>query len=1243
MTFISTATGILTDVAAGHKKFVEQYGQDIKLHLFVAKDEFNTVQMNALKNALLKTDFLFLDLRLSSEALNQAIVDVLEDIQYSGECVSFTSSEKELLKYVKYGQLNGPTLLHYLEKAGPYPSLFSLINQELATQIIADANEEHQIDLKELQLMSEYWTYANGEHLLQLLILIMGKYNVGQFPTPTRAFIINDPLIYHIPTNEVYDSLDKYSEVMEFSNELPTIGILYLGYNFRASQVDCVWEIVDRLQAFANVVPIFVPGISSIPIDILRNLLTSGDKKIDLIMNFVPFRIGAGPMGGNSTEIVAFLEELAVPVLRPFFLNKGTKEDWEQSVKGVSSSEYLISIMLPELDGAIDTFPVGAIEMIEGRGNNHFTEERLVLIEDRVERLIGRTKKLLQLQRMKNEEKKVAIICYNYPPGEGSIFGGSFLDTFASVENMLGTLHGDGYNVPVVTKKELMETFTAGKILNFGKWTSEVNEEMIRYPVTEYIQHMKEKELYQDMLDDVGEPPGNTMTEGSDFLIPGKQYGSVFVGLQPSRSADGDMASAFHDQTQYPDHQYIAYYVWLKEVYKADVIIHVGTHGTLEFLKGKEVAISSRCTPDELIGDLPHLYIYYMGNPSEAMIAKRRSLATLISYQTPSYTTSDLYAEYVELEELLANYEEAKRLDPVRCQPLLEKIKEKATLLNFEVEDIHNLEVELYRMKRSLIPRGLHIFGKGYSEEDAVSFMKYCLRYDRGHVKALGRLIAEDRGLDYDKLLQADDTVILSEIEQLECQLVDRYMDGLDVDETVIVSENIRTQLQSVFEYGKDAYYRSMDTQEGNNLLKGLSGEYLPVHLASDIVKNPEILPSGFNLYQFDPRQIPEDTATERGSIIAENTIRMYFEENGRYPVSTGVVLWGFETSRTQGESIGQILHYLGVRVQPARGGFIKKFEIIPLEELKRPRLDVVMHMTGFFRDIFPNVIDQLNEIIAEVAQLNEPSEQNYVKANYERLYDMLLAEGESEEDARMLASARIFGPQEGAYSTRVPGLIDGGNWQDESELAVGYMRDIQYLYSDKQRGRASYSLLEAQLNAVDIVSQIRSNHEFEVTDLDHYYEFFGGFQKSVETTRGEKVPILISDTTGETVLTENVKTSIERGARTRLLNPKWIDGLLEHEYHGTSKILERFENMIGLSATTNEVDSWIFSGMHETYVADEDRRKQLQADNPWAYHSMLERLFESNQRGYWDATEEELQQLKEVYLSIEGTIEEKA
>ena len=542
---------------------------------------------------------------------------------------------------------------------------------------------------------------------------------------------------------------------------------------------------------------------------------------------------------------------------------------------------------------------------------------------------------------------------------------------------------------------------------------------------------------------------------------------------------------------------------------------------------------------------------------------------------------------------------------------------------------MEELESELYRLNSSLIPKGLHIFGQAYSDEEAQCYVRELLKKSHDDTPSLCDIAAEELGID---LVGAEEKggEPLRKINALAEEYLDKYFAG----------ESVPEKLSRTIEYGRKKYVEVKQNAENEQLLNALSGGYIPAKAAGDIYRSPEVLPSGYNLYQFDQRFVPTLTAYQRGARAAENTIKTYFDKYGHYPNSTAVILWGLETSRTQGETIGQIMAYLGARLAKGNSAWNPKYELIPIEELGRPRIDVTINICGFFRDLFPNIIDNLDDLLHLVNEADETDGQNYMKANSKKLYAYLTDRGYDHDEAERLSVTRIFGPREGEYGTGITSIIETKAWEKEEQIGSRFLTSLHYAYNRKERGGDMGDLYEQNLKSVEIVSQVRDNNEYEITDLDHYYEFFGGLAKSVEMVRGQKAVMLITDTTGAVPVTETAEKAVAKGIRTRVLNPKWIDGMLAHKYHGAQKIADRFENVMGLAATTGAVEQWIYNDLCAKYAQDEEMRRRMAENNPYAYMDILEQMEEYSRRGYWNADKEQLEAIRQAYLETENRIE---
>lgn len=1228
----TTSYSTLSDIAEAHKQLSIEQKALFKVTLYNLEDKMTEERWEQFKLAARSATFFLYD----PHGVDGETIDTMASIcaEYDMNQVSImVNSSERMNKYLKLGVLRGQDI-ELDHRTGELKLHTRKAETVEPISLIAEKNEA----LQQYMKLLEYWR-ASGVHNWRQLIYYLGRsFGSIDFPSPIEPTMFEDLAIVDPKTSIQYKNVKSYAADASFDQEKPIVAVFYLSNHSRLYTAGVVAEIVDKIKVVANVIPIGLASSMKVNVAKLRQLLTEAGYKVGLIINFLGFRLGGGPRSDADAGVVELLEELGVPVLHPFFLSRMQQEEWEQSTRGISASEHLVHIVLPELDGNIETYPVAAMKEKGFDDQYHIGLKELAIIEERVDHLVKRIQKWLTLRAKPNDQKKVALICYNYPPGEGNLFGGAFLDTFASVSHLLTRLKEDNYDVEPVSPEKLQKYFIEGNLVNSGKWVAEQAEDkLIRYEKENYDQQLAVNSMKQEITDKWGASPGTVMTENDRFLIPGMCNGKLFIGLQPTRGIHENPEMVYHDDQLPPPHQYAAYYQWLREEFKADVIIHVGTHGTLEFLPGKESGMSGHCFPDQFIADIPHLYYYYVGNPSEGMIAKRRSHAALISYQAPPFVEGQLYGEYVELERFVHEYREAKQLDPDRCKYIWTQMKEIMERLGLDSEHFEQVEDELYRMSRSMIPHGLHVLGEGFSQEDAIKHMAFVLRHDRTEAPALRRLLAAARDMDYDQLMDDNDINQLALLDKAALETVEAYIQKGELPK---VSSELASEFQKTLAFGRQAYEATLNNEEIEGMLQALRGQYITANLSGDVMRNPSILPTGRNMYQLDPRSVPSEAAVKKGMEIANNTVQLYYNNTGKYPHTTALVMWGIETARTQGETVGQILHYLGVSLGNRKNSFQPVFEIIPLHELGRPRLNIVINISGIFRDMFPNIIDELNVLFKRIALLDEPEEQNLFKQQTNQMLQHLLEEGYSREDALDLACARIFGPAEGEYGTGVTSMIETKNWTDEEQIGDMYNKHLHHIYSSNRRGEAMGELFNVNLAAVEIVSQLRSNHEHEVVDIDHYYEYFGGLSKTIESIKGVKAEVYITDTTGEKVLTEDVRESINRGVRTRMLNPKWIDALLEHPYHGAQQIAQRFENVLGLAATTNKVEQWVFSALHETYVADEIRSKQLEENNRYAYHEMLETLLECSQRQYWNPTDEQLEQLQHKYMQLEGEIE---
>ena len=1075
----------------------------------------------------------------------------------------------------------------------------------------------------------EYWELHGRRNLKNMLLLLLKEYFGVEVEVEDPAIEVEPGSIWD-PSARAAVRPEDYLSSLDPSR--PTVAMLmYSGMHF--DQCRPVVEALSRKlsQLGVQVIPVVGGGGSR---DLLRNvdylkgcLMARGGVKVDALVNMQWFRIVGGPYGGPPEPAYELMKRLDCPLINGLIMYMREVSRWRADGRGVSPMEVVTAIALPEADGAIEPIPLAGLSDGEDRS--------IVAIDDRVERRALRLARWASLRRKPRGDVRLAIIIYNYPPGEHNVGSASYLDVFASLEALLRRLRDEGFSVEAPSRGELREALIARGLINAPKWSTPKGG--FKVPLSEYrglLEGLPE-DARRRVVEVWGSPPGDVGVEDGSILIPGIALGNAFIGVQPSRGVHESPDKLYHSKDLPPHHQYVAFYRWIEEGFKADAVIHLGTHGTLEFLPGKEVGLSSTCYPDALLGGLPNVYVYHVTNPSEMTIAKRRGYAYVVTHLTPPMTRAELYEEYAELEELIHELREAEVQDPERARRVRELIEERRRALNIDVEGVDELYAKLLEMKRSVIPRGLHVLGRRWSREELLDYLAIALRYDR-EFKSLLRVLAEARGLDYDWLLDHPSSrveggrvayEVLEELEAEARRFIELVLDGR-VDEALArLPRAARRDAEGAVRFIVDVSSRVAEADELGAVVRALRGGYVQPRVAGDPIRTPEALPTGSHGYAFDPRLIPSRAAYLRGVKVAEDTLKAYVERHGRYPEAVAVVLWGFETAGTRGETIGQILHYLGVRPVRRHGPWSMELEVVPLEELGRPRVDVVVTICGIFRDAFPNLITMIDRAVRLVASLDEPLELNYVRKHVVELG----------------GHVRVFGPKPGAYNTRLTELIESSAWRREEELAEVYVDDMMYGYGEGVEGEPMPGLFKGLLGRVDLATQIRYAHEYDVVDLDHYYEFLGGLRKAIESVKGLRVDTAWIDTTLERPKVRGLREAIDHAIRTRLLNPKWVEGMLSHGYDGAREVARRVEYLLGLAATTGEVPSWAWSELAERLVFNERVRERMARENPWALHEVVRRLYEAYSRGYWEASEEVVERLRREASEVEAMIEDRA
>ncbi len=1180
------------------QKINEEYGNIVGIKKIYFDDYENPdVPLEPIEEEIDSSDIILADIR-GDIRVGRELPKMLE--REDKTVVVLVGGGQHIFALTKMGKFKGKVIfkperekefnIHTYIKAKKFSELTKKLGKFLTVGMLKD--------MKNWIIAQEYYQEGDAENLKNLILFLLKNYagvkEIRKIPSPKPQ----SPYGLYIPNSGFFEDLKKYKEKIGFDATKPKVGVLlYGGMHFADTRpiADALYEYLKNDINF-----IFVFSKVEYNIKAINKYL----KNIDLFLNCQYFRIHGGPYGGEPEPTYEFLQKTDVPLLIGLRTYETDIENWRKSKQGINPLEIVLGVTLPELDGGIEPIFVAGLQSF----NDQFLGKvkQVEVMEDRIKKLGDRIKKWLSLRSKPNNKKRIAIITYNYPPGEDNLASAGYLDVFKSLEIFLEKLKEEGYSVRI-PEKSLKDVFLSSGVVNSPNYIQKAG---IKIHKDKYIFWFKTlpDTVQKKVIEHWGEPPGELIVDRDFILIPAIMLDNIFLGVQPSRGVHEDPDKAYHDKDLPPHHQYLAYYLFLQKEFRADAIIHFGMHGTLEFTKGKEVALSSECFPDVLIGDMPHIYYYWIGNTSESTIAKRRSYATCISHASPPMKTAGLYEDYLILEDLLNQYEESQD------EKTLAVIKDTAKELHLPLEP-GELREELYKMKRKLIPYGLHVIDRKPTREELIDYLFGVLRIEREYPSIL-KLISKREGLDSEAI---KNTKIADEIEIKAKETIKKILDGEELE---------------WLPKGYEAFVRNIvngiqKSKESDSLLRALGGKYIFPARGGDPIRDPDVYPSGRAMYAFDPRLIPTVAAEARGIKSSDLLIDSYLKKHGKYPESIGIVLWGFETMKTGGDTIATILSLLGVKIKHKKSLWFKELEVIPLEELKRPRIDVVITICGIFRDTFGTHIDLINRAIEIVANLDESPEKNFVKKHYLQYKKKL----------KDFALARIFGPSPTEYATSMRTLVESGSWNDEKDLVESYDESMSYAYF-KGRIENNRQAFSDILKTVDIVTQERDNTEYEVTDLDHYYEFLGGLSRTVQEKKGEKTEVMVIDSTEEDVVVEGLEVAIERATRTRTLNPTWIEGMLKHDFHGAQKIKDRVEYLLAFAATTGKVENWIFDEVADRLIFDEEMRKRLQSNNPYATMKIAELLIESERRGYWKLKEEKLKRLRNIVLNIESEVE---
>ncbi|WP_028810155.1 cobaltochelatase subunit CobN [Streptomyces sp. 351MFTsu5.1] len=1062
----------------------------------------------------------------------------------------------------------------------------------------------------------------------------------------------------------------------------PTVGVLFYRAHELSGNTAFVDTLCDAIEAGgANALPVFCSSLRGADLD-LYMVLDSADALVTTVLAAGGTHASQASAGGDEEAWdIGALADLNVPVLQGLCLTS-SRAVWDESDAALSPMDAAMQVAIPEFDGRLITVPFSFKE--QG------PDDVPVYVADpeRAARVAGIAVRHAKLRHKPNAEKRLALVFTAYPTKHSRVGNAVGLDTPASAVRVLDALRDAGYVVEGHPDNgdELIH-----RLINAGGHDVEwLTEEQLaaapaRVPLADYRAWFDKLDpsLRDAMLEAWGEPPGSLYVDGDDIVLASLQFGNVVVMIQPPRGFGENPIAIYHDPDMPPSHHYMAAYRWLENSFGADAVVHMGKHGTMEWLPGKGLGLSGGCAPDAVLGELPLVYPFIVNDPGEGTQAKRRGHATVVDHLVPPMARADTYGDLAKLEQLLDEYALVSDLDPTKAPAVRAQIWTlvKAAELHHDlhVEDqpddddfdefVMHIDGYLCEIKDVQIRDGLHILGGGPVDEARVNLVLAVLRASQvwgGQANALPGLrasFAAHFGLDEKELLAepgapvkvpvelsdlvegpsrtAADAIDL--LEQL-CRRVAEGMEARDWDVSVVpavLRGVLGVELPdgiAVLEFACNEVVPRLarTTDEIDHILRALDGGYVPAGPSGSPTRGlVNVLPTGRNFYSVDPKAIPSRLSWEVGQSLADSLVQRYLADNGEYPKSVGLTVWGTSAMRTQGDDIAEILALLGCRpVWDEASRRVTGFEVIGLEELGRPRIDVTVRISGFFRDAFPHVVGLIDDAVRRVADLDEPADRNFVKAHAD--------EDTAEHGDRRRATARVFGSKPGAYGAGLLPLIDARNWRSDADLAEVYAVWGGYAYGRGLDGRAARGDMETAFRRINVAAKNVDTREHDLVDADDYFQYHGGMVAMVRHLTGANPEAYVGDSaTPDQVKTRTLGEETHRVFRARVVNPRWMAAMRRHGYKGAFEMAATVDYLFGYDATAGVVDDWMYEKLSAEYVFDAENRDFMKKSNPWALRGITERLLEAADRGLWaEPDAETLERLRATYLELEGDLE---
>jgi len=1003
----------------------------------------------------------------------------------------------------------------------------------------------------------------------------------------------------------------------ETQNFPPVVGILL----YRKHVITCQSYIPQLIRYFEQAglvpLPIFINGVeghvavrdwmTTVYEAMQRQLgqvetpsLSSEAVQVDAIVSTIGFPLVGGPAGtmaaGRQVEVAKrILGAKNVPYVVAAPLLIQDIHSWTR--QGIGGLQSVVLYALPELDGAIDPVPLGGL-----------VGEKIYLIPERVQRLIGRLKSWISLRRKPLEERRVAIILYGFPSGYGATGTAALLNVPRSLLKLLQALKAQGYTVGELPEdgeelirrvKEADEKIGRGGEGELGVPSGDkgargrggepatVNARTLE----KWLGYLKTSRIEKQWKSLTGT---GIKTYGDELSLGGVRLGNVWIGVQPPLGIPGDPMRLMFERDLTPHPQYAAFYQWLQHGFQADVVVHFGMHGTVEWLPGSPLGNTGYSWPDILLGNLPNLYIYAANNPSESILAKRRGYGVLISHNVPPYGRAGLYKELVALRDLISEYREDPDKNYVLKAAICKKLVDSGVNADCPFEDALRLGI-------AFTPENVQMFSPGAFNQYLVQVYEYFQVLENRLFSAGLHTLGEPPNP-----------------EQMASYLQAYFGEELPED---VVNEEARQIRDLLMQTG----------DELTNLLRGINGEYIPPAPGGDLLRDgPGVLPTGRNIHALDPYRMPSPAAYERGRVIALAILAQHLQEHGQYPETVAVMLWGLDAIKTRGESLGILLELVGAEPVKEGTGRIVRYELKQLSELNHPRIDVLGNLSGIFRDSFVNVIELLDDLFQRAVDAEEPEDRNFIRKHAVALK----AQGVENP------AARLFSNPAGDFGSLVNERVVASNWESGDELGQTWRDRNVFSYGRQDKGQARPEVLTQLLQTSDRIVQEIDSVEYGLTDIQEYYANTGGLKRAAEKQQGKKVNASFVESFSKDATPRNLEDLLRMEYRTKLLNPKWAEAMANQGSGGTFEISQRMTALIGWGGTADFTDSWVYDQAADTYAFDAEMAQKLRDANPEAFRNIVGRMLEAHGRGFWQPDGEKLEKLRELYELSDAEIE---